>query len=136
MSFIFSLLKLIYTNDLQLSGEVFGGDFREDGSVMILRQPGNTRFRNKILIVKYETPLEVINYERCHSNALDRLPAVDIARCRSREQHAVRAAEADAARINIEATEEGQAIFDALARTLPCRWEQKTIVVLDEVWRF
>lgn len=128
-------LRFISVNAVQVSGEVFGGDFKEDGSVLVLRQPGSTRFHSKIVIVKYQDPAEVMNYERYRSHSLDRLPAVDIARCRLREQHAVQAAELDAARINVDATEEGQTIFDALSKTLPCRWEHKTIIVLDEVRR-
>ena len=30
-------------------------------------------------------------------------------------------------------TEQAQEIFDALARTLPCRWNDQVIVVLDEI---
>ena len=30
-------------------------------------------------------------------------------------------------------TEEAQEIFDALARTLPCRWKNQEIIVLDEI---
>lgn len=36
-------------------------------------------------------------------------------------------------KINPQATREAQELFDAIARTLPTRWEKTDIVVMDQV---
>ncbi|KAI8390866.1 anticodon-binding domain-containing protein [Radiomyces spectabilis] len=59
--------------------------------------------------------------------------AVNLDRLRGRESDAMKGHLQQAAKIGVGVTKEAQDIFDALAKTLPCRWSNDTIIVLDEV---
>ncbi len=101
--------------------------------MIIVQQPGSTPFHNNLRIIKQSTIESVSKSELPTGKSLEPLPPVDEKRGREREEKAVRAAEIEAAKIGVGVTEEGQAVFDSLAKTLPCKWSDKTIVVLDEV---
>ncbi|CAO3677259.1 unnamed protein product [Umbelopsis ramanniana] len=58
---------------------------------------------------------------------------VYIEQINQREAEAIKLASQQAARIGVGVTKDAQAIFDALSKTLPCRWAKDSIVVLDEV---
>jgi hypothetical protein len=45
----------------------------------------------------------------------------------------LQAAKADWDKIGVGVTAEAQLIFDALNKTLPCTWNQKKIIVMQEV---
>lgn len=60
-------------------------------------------------------------------------PHFDLNVLRAKEEAAIRRAEAEVERFGVDVTEEAQHIFDALSKTMPVHWEQRTIVVMNEV---
>ncbi|GJJ77269.1 protein LSM12 [Entomortierella parvispora] len=79
---------------------------------------------------------ERVNNNTFGSTYASVLPAVgyvQLDKIQQKEQQAVREAHAAAARIGVGVSTIAQDIFDALSKTLPCRWAKDSIVVMDEV---
>ncbi|KAG0313054.1 hypothetical protein BGZ99_009101 [Dissophora globulifera] len=68
-----------------------------------------------------------------YATALPAVGPVQLDKLQQREQQAIREAQVAAARIGVGVSSIGQDIFDALSKTLPCRWAKDSIVVMDEV---
>jgi hypothetical protein len=104
-----------------------------DGST-VLHKPGANRFHMNITIVKDEFIESISDIEApTEVEAEDYIPFVDSERTKLRESKAVRNAQIEADKIGEGVSEEAQCIFNALSKTLPCRWRGKNIVVLEEV---
>ncbi|KAI8092496.1 anticodon-binding domain-containing protein [Halteromyces radiatus] len=58
---------------------------------------------------------------------------VHLDRLAAREADTVKGVRQQVAKLGVGVTKEAQDIFDALTKTLPCRWSNDTIVVMDEV---
>lgn len=58
---------------------------------------------------------------------------VDVTRLQPEQEIAFRKREAEFDNIGVGVSANAQAIFDVLAKTLPCKWEKDVIVVLDTV---
>ena len=112
---------------------VFGSAFEGPSRVVVLQQPGSTPFHHTVRVIKEDTITAVSDVRMPEEASVAALPPVDEKRCQDRLDRAVRAAELEAAKIGEGVTEEAQRVFDALAKTLPCKWQGTTIEVLQEV---
>ncbi|ORZ15728.1 anticodon-binding domain-domain-containing protein [Absidia repens] len=58
---------------------------------------------------------------------------VHLDRLTTREADTIKGVKQQVAKLGVGVTKEAQEIFDALTKTLPCRWANDSIVVMDEV---
>ncbi|KAG0089498.1 hypothetical protein BGZ92_004691 [Podila epicladia] len=68
-----------------------------------------------------------------YSTVVPAVGYIQLDKIQQREQQAIRDAQVAAARIGVGVSSSAQDIFDALSKTLPCRWAKDSIVVMDEV---
>lgn len=80
-------------------GQVFAYDASTDR--VVLRQPGSTPFHSILRVLKGADVTGVVQIKPAPTGGAGPLPAVDLSRCREREEKAVRAAEAEAAKIGV-----------------------------------
>ena len=74
---------------------------------LVLRQPGSTPFHSTLRMLKGTNVTRVVQLTPATGEP-DPLPAVDLGRCREREEKAVRAAEAEAAKIGVNVSRQAQ----------------------------
>ena len=116
--------------------------FDDSNAVRVLVKEGTNRFHLNVRIVKDDWVEHAETVEKADKAAggngdegdeLDYTPTVDPERTQLRLQKAIRMAEFEAAKIGTDVSEEAQGIFNVISKTLPCAWEGRTIVVMDEV---
>ncbi|KAG2446308.1 hypothetical protein HXX76_000896 [Chlamydomonas incerta] len=124
-------VKLRTAQGEEVSGQVFAYD--QPSSLLVLKEVGAHSGVNNIRIIKTSGVQAVISDAKPDQPFDMELPAVDLERCRKREEKALQQAEFESSRVGEGVTKEAQAIFESLAKTMPCVWRGKTIIVLDSV---
>ncbi|KAG0292652.1 hypothetical protein BGZ96_003866 [Linnemannia gamsii] len=127
LKYDFRILKINYIKEvtpLSSGGSTTTGQNHNGQSSIPTSEPtsenSNNNNTNNITNNIYSTVLPAVGY-------------VQLDKIQQREQQAIREAQAAAARIGVGVSTIGQDIFDALSKTLPCRWHKDQIVVMDEV---
>mmetsp|Transcript_23210 Transcript_23210/g.64454 ORF Transcript_23210/g.64454 Transcript_23210/m.64454 type:complete len:175 (+) Transcript_23210:125-649(+) len=115
-----------------LKGEVFAFDKYTRTVVLKELPPSETVHLINAQMIK--TPPGVTETKKAPSGLpAAELPFVDPDRSSKKELEAVKAREAAAQKIGEGVTKEGQAMYEAIGKTMPVAWDGKTIVVLGEV---
>lgn len=63
----------------------------------------------------------------------DNLPSVDLQRIRSKETTLIHSLQEEASFIGVGVSREAQELFNALRKMYPCKWQEKTIVIAEEL---
>lgn len=114
-----------------MDGEVFA--FDRGTKLLVLQRQGTTPSDTTFRIINTANIKEIASNTPGEGALEQELPVIDLPRSRAREDRAVQVARADVHKIGVGVTRQAQQLFDALSRTLPCRWDGKKIVVLEEV---
>jgi hypothetical protein len=123
------------TSGTTASGESFRGEifaYDADAGVLAVRTPGDVSNSFDVRFVNVDGATNVV-VDASTAREPDALPTVDEPRRERRMENALRCAKAAADNIGENVSALAQDVFDALARTLPCKWNGDVIVVMDEV---
>ena len=123
------------TKGTTASGESFRGEIfaYDDGAkLLVVRTPGeiSNSYDLKFVNVAGAKDIEI---DASTAKDPEALPTVDDPRRERRFEAACRAAKTAGDNIGENVSALAQDVFDALARTLPCKWNKDVIVVMDEV---
>jgi len=129
-----------------VSGEVFAYDHQtkclvirerkvdvDEADKVLNQTPSSGSWNARIINASFIK--EVLSAERPSSSDSTSLslPVVDLDRCEKREKRSLEDAQKRAELIGIGVTREAQSVFEALAKTMPCKWDETKIIVLGEV---
>lgn len=114
-------------------GEVFAYD--PSLATLVLSLPGLNPQTHDLCVVNVSKLAEATELAAAPGGgaSMPELPVVDVTRCMAREEAAVRRAQEQSGNIGVGVSDEAQDVFDALAKTMPCAWDGRDIVVMQMV---
>ncbi|CAM6023473.1 unnamed protein product [Sphagnum balticum] len=115
-----------------LGDDIKGTVLAYDSSSKIVEGNSGERRNLRFLKVNYVKDVTLLGQSEEEQFELKN-PYLDMTSLRNCEEAAIRQAEAEAERFGVGVAQEAQDIFDALSKTLPVRWENTAILVMNEV---
>jgi hypothetical protein len=131
-----SRMRVKTTLGEELEGTVFNFD-ATTGTLVIYQTAPSPKKSYRIIRTAFIKEAEQLAKPPAKSNGeLDSssLHLPDPRRQRTRLESSLRTARSEAAKIGVGVTKEAQSIFNALAKTLPCRWESTSIIVFEDAY--
>jgi len=126
-----AVVRIFTTLQDEFEAEIFNVDPKTN--TVILKEGGSEAKRNYRIInldciakVQTITPAPV-------GQPVEQLPVANMAKIRAREEAKLRAAYEESMKIGIGVSLDAQILFNALSKTLPCRWDGETIIVMEDV---
>eukprot|EP00178_Gracilaria_changii_P024216 TRINITY_DN73004_c0_g1_i1.p1 TRINITY_DN73004_c0_g1~~TRINITY_DN73004_c0_g1_i1.p1 ORF type:complete len:199 (+),score=33.79 TRINITY_DN73004_c0_g1_i1:33-629(+) len=108
-------------------------------NTLVLIQPGSNQHsvvKNNFKLLRTSAIQQVKLLETAKPNSLSTSfepNTVSLKSVQSREEKVLKEMKEEAKKIGVGVTKEGQEIFNALEKTVPCKWEDKNIVVFDTI---
>jgi len=116
-----------------IEGEIFSFDNNTNCVVLIEHQKHSTLKKNyRLLKTSFVKEIQYLGKGQEIDLELEP-PPINVGKIRQKEATTLRNLREEANRIGVGVSPEAQEIFNALAKTLPCRWIKESILVFDEV---
>jgi ElaB/YqjD/DUF883 family membrane-anchored ribosome-binding protein len=128
-------VKIKTTLGEEFEGEIFSYDTTSNCVILIQSSHHSLLKRNyRVLKTSFIKEIQYLGKnENSSVSDLSALPSVNVQKIRAKEEAALRKIREDVSKIGVGVSKEAQEIFDALSKTLRCRWNRDIIVVFDEV---
>ncbi|KAI9246313.1 anticodon-binding domain-containing protein [Helicostylum pulchrum] len=129
-SYVGKLIKVKTASNEELEGLIY--TFDKITNCLVIDCSGS-RKKSTFRIIKISHLKEIVSIGgECKKDYL-KVGPVSVEQLKSREGDALKGFGNEVSKMGVGVTKEGQDIFNALSKTLPCRWSKDTIVVMDEV---
>eukprot|EP01089_Gocevia_fonbrunei_P012889 TRINITY_DN315_c0_g1_i6.p1 TRINITY_DN315_c0_g1~~TRINITY_DN315_c0_g1_i6.p1 ORF type:complete len:179 (-),score=27.33 TRINITY_DN315_c0_g1_i6:130-666(-) len=115
----------------EVEGDIYCYDKKTD-CVVLQELSSHPTQRKSYRIIKFGTIKEITYLGDTTSN-LRPVVNVDMQKVLHKEQVAIAEAHKEAARVGVGVSLEAQRIFNAMSKTLPCKWDKEDIIVFDDV---
>jgi len=113
----------------EIEGKIFSYDTITNCVVLQDSLPGTQKSHFRIIKASFIKEVQALSVQSSPADVID-LPPVNINKIRAREEVNTSLARQ---RLGVGVSSEAQEIFNALSKTLPCRWENNEIVVFDDI---